>query len=185
MSAWTRIAHTEVGSGGTSNITFSAIPQTYTDLLIKYSLRNSSGSIDAQLFYFNNDTNPNYSMRILIGDGSNAPGSFTNTSYLSQYNNWSIFFINPSGATANTFSTTDVYIPNYSSSTVNKSVSTDNVTENNGTTAYQSIGAGIWKSNSPITSITITSPLGGTFVQNSSATLYGITKGSSGGVTVS
>lgn len=184
MTAWTLITHTEVGPGGTANITFSSIPQTYTDLLIKYSLRNSSGSADAQLFYFNNDTNPNYSMRIFIGDGSGT-GTFTNTSYLSQYNNWSMFFINPSNATANTFSSTDVYIPDYSSSTRNKRVSSETANENNATSALHGIGSGIWRSNSPITSISITSPLGGTFVQYSSATLYGITKGSSGGVTVS
>jgi hypothetical protein len=184
MSAWKAIEHIEVPSGGTSNITFSSIPSTYTDLLIRYSLRNSSGSIDAQLFYFNNDTAANYSMRFLIGDGSST-GSYQNTSYLSQYNNWSIFFINPSGSTANTFNNTSVYLPNYASSSQFKIVSTDGATENNGTSAYTAIGTGIWRSNSPITSISITSPLSGTFVQYSSATLYGITKGSSGGVTVS
>jgi len=182
MSAWKAIQHIEVPSGGTSNITFSSIPSTYTDLLIKYSLRNSSGSIDAQLFYFNDDTAANYSMRILIGDGS-GKGAFQNTNYLSQYNNWSIFFINPSNATANTFNNASVYLPNYSSSSQFKIVSTEGVTENNGT-AYMSLGVGTWRSNSPITSVSITSPLNGVFVQNSSATLYGITKGSSGGVTI-
>ncbi len=37
MSAWTVIAHTEVGSGGVADITFSSIAGTYTDLYLAVS----------------------------------------------------------------------------------------------------------------------------------------------------
>jgi hypothetical protein len=47
------------------------------------------------------------------------------------------------------------------------------------------VNAGLWNNTAPITSITLGSLNSASFVTNSSATLYGITKGSSGGVTVS
>ena len=85
-------------------------------------------------------------------------------------------------ATSNTFGNTSVYIPNYAGST-NKSVSSDAVTENNATTASQQILASIWNNTSAITSIFV-SDTGSNLVQNSTASLYGILRGS-GGATVS
>ena len=37
-TAWTAIASTTVGSGGAATVTFSSIPQTYKNLIIKYGL---------------------------------------------------------------------------------------------------------------------------------------------------
>ena len=183
MSAWTVIAHTEVGSGGAANIQFTSIAATYTDLVIHYSLRHTASAVDPGSFYFNTDTGTNYSMRLLLGDGSTA-GSYLNANYLAEYNNWSSLFLVPSTATSNTFGNIRVYIPNYASTTQHKSVSIDAVNENNATGAFTSISSGIWKSNSAINAITISGSTGN-LAQYSSATLYGITKGSSGGVTVS
>ena len=84
-------------------------------------------------------------------------------------------------ATANTFNSTTFYIPNYAGST-NKSFSFDQVNENNTTAANQVLGSVLWSNTAAITSISLTSP-GYNFVQYSTASLYGITKGS-GGATV-
>ena len=170
-----------VEAGGAASIAFTVIPQTYTDLYVVYSTRTSSNSWDPSAFYFNTDTAGNYSMRMLLGDGSGV-GSASNSSYLSQYNNWAIFWMQPSTSTANTFGSVSVYIPNYASTTQYKSVSTDSVTENNATAANQQIGAGQWRSNSAINAITLT-PYGGNFVQYSTASLYGIASGSDGTTT--
>jgi len=40
----TLIASSTVGAGGSTAITFSSIPSTYTDLVIKHSLRNNLAS---------------------------------------------------------------------------------------------------------------------------------------------
>jgi hypothetical protein len=86
--------------------------------------------------------------------------------------------------TSNTFSSTQVYIPNYAGST-NKSVSIDHVTENNATNAYFSgIVAGLWSNTAAITSVKILDQDGGSLVAGSTASIYGILKGS-GGATVS
>ena len=171
-----------VGAGGETSIAFTAIPQTYTDLYVVYSTRTSTSSWDPSAFYFNTDTAGNYEMLMLYAD-ANGVGSATNASYLSQYNNWAIFWMQPSVFTANTFGSTSVYIPNYALTAQYKSVSTDNVTENNSATAARQIGAGLWRSNSAINAITL-APYGGTFVEHSTASLYGIASGSDGTTTV-
>jgi hypothetical protein len=74
--------------------------------------------------------------------------------------------------TANTFGNTDIYIPNYAGS-ANKSVSVDTVEENNGTTARALLGAILWSNTAAITALGLT-PVSGSFVQYSTATLYGI-----------
>ena len=77
--------------------------------------------------------------------------------------------------TPNTFSNGEMYVPNYAGST-QKSASLDSVAENNASTAYMAMQAGLWTGTAAITSIaltpdTSTSP---SFSQYSTATLYGI-----------
>ena len=165
-----------VGSGGAASITFSAIPDTYTDLLVVVSGRtNRSSVVDAINFKPNNQTS-NRSMRVLQGSGSSAV-SFSNSE---------ISIEGPTGnnATSNTFGNVSFYIPSYRSS-VAKSISGDGVSENNATAAYQTIMAALWNSTDPITSIVL-APLTGTlFLEHSTASLFGITAGSDGIVAVS
>jgi hypothetical protein len=60
------------------------------------------------------------------------------------------------------------------------------VTENNATNANQGISAGLWSNNAAISSIRLFyTGSSNDIATGSSATLYGILKGSSGGVTVS
>jgi hypothetical protein len=182
MSAWTVIAHTEVGSGGAANITFSSIPATYTDLYLVLSARFTSNNATDVGMRFNGDsTAAIYSMRMLYGTGSSAATASNSSSYLV----WAAVSAG-SSQTANTFGNAMIYIPNYAGSS-NKSMTQDSVNENNATAATQMIGAGLWSKTDAITSILLdgVASSGGNFVQYTSATLYGITKGSSGGVTVS
>jgi hypothetical protein len=87
-------------------------------------------------------------------------------------------------STANTFGNALIYISNYASSNA-KSVSIEAVAENNATTARQDLNAALWNNSAAITSIALTWEQATNFAVGSSATLYGITKGSSGGVVVS
>jgi hypothetical protein len=166
------IATVTVGSGGAANIEFTSIPQTYTDLLVKASLRdNRTDSPVTDTVITFNSSGSGYSIRMLYGDASfSTPGSATTSGavYIAgQYQN-------TNQTTSNTFSNTEIYIPNYTSSN-NKSISVDAVTETNGTPIYASIVAGLWANSSVISSIKL-APMYGTlaYVQHSSATLYGI-----------
>jgi hypothetical protein len=174
---YTLIAHTEVGSGGSAAIEFNSIPATFTDLVLQLSLRNTS-STDAEgiTIRFNGDnTSGNYSGRRLFGNGSNRFSDTTSNGFP---------FGGGGNNTASTFGNSSIYIPNYRSG-VAKSISADGVAENNATVAFAGIAAGLWSGTAVITSIRLTQELGTSWAQFSSATLYGITAGSSGGVVVS
>ncbi len=171
MSAWTVIAHTELGSA--SAITLSSIPGTYTDLMLVLSIRGASSGFFGINF---NGSSSNITSRILYGNGAATASEARTDTYIS-------YGSGPS-ETANTFANYQIYIPNYSGST-NKSWSLDGVGENNATTAHQTIQAGLWSQTAAITSLTINNFNTTNLAQYSSATLYGITKGSSGGVSVS
>jgi hypothetical protein len=174
---YTLIAHAEVGSGGAANITFSSIPATFTDLVVFYSLRETEAGAWLNTFLTFNGSSAGYSERMLRGTGTGV-GSFSHSQSSLQW-----VYDAGSLATANTFGNAALYIPNYTSSNA-KSVSMDIVTENNSSDAVAVINAGLWNNSAAINSISITSTPHD-FVQYSSATLYGITAGSSGGVVVS
>jgi hypothetical protein len=76
-------------------------------------------------------------------------------------------------ATASTFGNIEYYIPNYTGSTY-KSISMDSVAENNTTTAYAILEAGLWSDTSAINRINLTSENAANFVQHSTFHLYGI-----------
>ena len=179
MSAWTVIAHTELSSGTASEIVFSSIPATYDDLLLVFSGRVTTASTYAQYAVRLNGTTANYSERNLIGvDGATASGSATTNQQFQ--NNWVV----GNTATASTFSNNQWYFANYRGNTA-KSISYEGVTENNSSTGYVTvIVAKLWNDTAAINAIRLFTFVD-FFSQYSSATLYGITKGSSGGVSVS
>ena len=170
----THIETVTVGSGGAASIAFSAIAGDFTDLVLVYSLRNSTNT-NYQTMSFNGSTS-NFTQRQLDGEGSGSGTSASRTDSVIRLT------AVPSVATASTFSSAQIYIPNYTAS-VNKSFSVDGVTENNATQAFQVLIAGLWSQTAAITSITLTSPAN--FVEHSSASLFGITAGSDGIVSVS
>jgi hypothetical protein len=169
-NTFTLIASSTVGSGGAASIDFTSIPSTYTDLVLKISLRaaNASAYNSSQLSFNNSATG--YSYIALWGNSTGAVSvSNTNT-----YFEW--MYSDAANATANTFSNTEIYVPNYLSSN-SKSVSFDNVTENNASTTNSvltNLMAGLWSGTAAINSIKITAGSSSTFVQYSTAYLYGI-----------
>jgi len=165
------IAHQELTSAAAS-ITFSSIPQTFTDLYLKISSRSSRADTVDSVFIALNSSSSNYTHSRLLGSGTSASSSSASNGQIA---------LNSAGSnTANTFGNAATYIPNYTS-TAAKSISTDSVTETNATEAYQAIYATLWNPspNVAITSITLTCG-NGNFVSGSSVSLYGITAGSDG-----
>lgn len=159
-----------------SSIIFDDIPATFTDLLVVTSLRSDRVAATENLVFRLNGDATNQNTRLLRGDGSSA-SSFTNTSPI-------IGILPTANSTSNTFDSSSIYVSNYASSSA-KSFSAETVSENNATTAYQHIVAGLYDDTDAVTSITLTTSNGSNFVQYSSATLYGITSGSDGTTTVS
>jgi hypothetical protein len=162
-----------VGSGGAASIDFTSIPQTYTDLYMVLSTR-LTGNAGGMYMTFNGSSS-SYSGKRLGGQGASTTYSDSNAGLTNK------FFLRAedSRATANTFGSSEVYIPNYTSSN-NKSASGNSVAEDNGTT-YNGVEmeAMLWSNSAAITQVTIV-PEAGNFAQYSTATLYGVTSSAYG-----
>jgi hypothetical protein len=165
MATYIKIASNTVGSGGVASVTFSSIPATYTDLVIKASTRSTGAFADFKM-QFNGDTGSNYPWRSVRGNGASIDNSTNTTTSLV------IGESSSTGTTANTFGNQEIYIPNYRSAAY-KSGSVDSVSENNATTAYATFTAQLWNSTSAIISITLFSGTGNV-AEYSTFTLYGI-----------
>jgi hypothetical protein len=152
-------------TGTQSVIDFTSIPSTYTDLKLVVSLRDNGSNVYSLAYVKFNNTTANLKSRGVEGDGS-SPTTYYNSTVLY------INSANGNSSTANTFCNSEIYIPNYTSSNY-KSVSVDGVMENNATTAYSSLQAGLWSDTAAINQITIYSSTG-SWLQYSSAYLYGI-----------
>ena len=143
----------------TASVTFSSIPATYTDLLVKVSSR-ANADVVAVICSINGSA---------LDSGKRIRGNGVDAASTSSAEN---FGVNNNSATASTFSNAEWYFPNYASSNY-KSVSMDGVSENNGTDAYSSLTAGLESTTSAITSLSF-APSSGSFVQYSTFYLYGI-----------
>jgi hypothetical protein len=133
-------------SSPAASVTFSSIPQTYTDLLLLASTKTErdTSAIGYITVYFN-DSLSNFT-RTALRNNSGTASSYR-TSRLALPGN-SIEGTN----TANTFTPMEIYIPNYTSSAF-KPISALARQENNSTSVLQDTDAVLWSSTSAITSI--------------------------------
>jgi len=154
-------------TGNVATISFTSIPATFTDLNLVLSLRYNNNDTGSTNVAFNNTT-ANYTGKAIRGSGSSAI-SFNITT-----NNIGGNTTGTSGSqTANTFASSSLYIPNYASANY-KSVSVDFVQEANFTAAFMGLYAALWSDTAAISSIYITTDTSQSFVQYSTAYLYGI-----------
>jgi hypothetical protein len=166
-STYTLIS-SNVLSSSAASVTFSAIPSTYTDLVIRLSARSDT---DAGVRIRFNNSSSALSSRTYIMSDTTAPFSSQNTS-----ETYTIFpqASNVTSDTANTFSNSEIYIPNYTAAT-NKPVSGSLVKEFNSSsngTAQITASANLWRDTTAISSIVIMNA--GNYVSGSSFYLYGI-----------
>jgi hypothetical protein len=168
MATYTLISSNVLTSSAAS-VTFSAIPATYTDLVVRVSARASNASATNNLrMQFNSDSSTNYSETSLRGNGS-ATSSYRTTSATELVEG---FVIDADSATASTFGSLELYIPSYTVSQ-SKPMSSFPVQENNTTAANIIPTAELWRNNAAITSIYMYVS-GTTFMSGSSFYLYGI-----------
>jgi hypothetical protein len=167
--------YTQTVSGtSTSVVNFNSIPQTFTDLKVVISSRdNNAFDTAGAVFRLNSDSGSNYSPTFLIGNSnSNTSSRSSNATSFFQ-----LYYLQGTSTTANTFNNAEMYIPNYAGSSF-KQLIVDGVTESNSASTFQvalTLGAGLYRSTSPITSMNL---FANTFwTAGSSFSLYGITKG--------
>jgi hypothetical protein len=160
--AYDSISTATVTSGGTSSITFSSIPQTYTHLQIRGFTLGSVTAQDVKL-QFNSDTATNYSIHYLQGNGTGAGAAgLASQTYIE---------IGITGTTTSPSGfVTDIL--DYTNTNKNKTARSLLGYDNNGS-GYAILFSGYWNSTTAISTITLT-PYSGTFNQYSSFSLYGI-----------
>jgi hypothetical protein len=171
IETMTKLVTYTVGAGGVASpITFSNIPQTYTDLKIEISVRGSgtstptlslssvngvTGNMSTKTFEFYQGISSGYSSSATTT--SLAPIVYTSTSH-----------------TANTFTSATIYISNYSSNLI-KNFYTEYFMEsmNNADYIWNGIMSGLWSNTNPINSLTFTTDR--TLQQYTTVTIYGVT----------
>lgn len=168
-----KLIETKTLASNASSIEFINIPQTFTDLVLWVSLRHTVAQRRAGCDVLFNGSTANFTSRIIEADHAavynGAPAAFYMT-------------FPAANATSNSFGVGQIYIPNYAGSTQKSfghestMVTTDNVEQS------RILWAGRWSQTAAITSIGFSTS---SFAAGSTISLYGILKGSSGGVVVS
>ena len=145
-----------------AQVTFTNIPQTYTDLILVGSVIGSAGN-DCHV-RVNGDLSTNYSNTFIFGSGTSAVSS--------QVANTSIIYGNVTSMDAGEVNTMLMNFQNYSNNTINKTVL---VRYNSTTTGkYVTASVAMWRSTSAINSITVTTNATGNFAVGTTLSLYGV-----------
>lgn len=162
-----KLIQTQTLGGSSSAITFSSIPQTFTDLFLQVSVRSTNG--DDNLYFKFNNTTANTSWRNLLGYG---------TGTISQNGSGWLAAGGVRSTDASTFTNISIYIPNYANGNL-KTASVDSISAETGSNGYQFVIANLWSDTAAVNRIDLYLQ-GGSLTANSSVSLYGITKGNNG-----
>lgn len=157
---------TQTLGGNTTSVTFSSIPQTYTDLRLSITYNLTSTNIGR--IRFNSDSGANYSAKYLIAMGSSI---YSRSQSSLTYIDFGYELTAP-GSSVYTFSLLDIF--NYTGST-RKTMIGQMSNDQNSASGSSERNAGIWRDTSAITSIEIGAVNPSVqFRANSTFTLYGI-----------
>lgn len=105
----------------TNQVTFSSIPSTYRDLVVRWSVRTAGGATtDSMRIWVNNDVNSSYyTNTYLVGNGSAGGSSARNTNGINYIFPWQV---NANGSTTGFFSNSEFYLANYSQTTQKRGI---------------------------------------------------------------
>ena len=161
-------------TSSSTSILFSNIPQNYTDLKLVVSARATTGESFGQLKIYPNGSTSSNTRRNLGTFGSASVASYSDTDKM-------VGYVNGDSSTASTFSSTEVYFTNYTSSNY-KPYSSETIVENNSTSVFSTtLYSSLWSSTSAITSLQIvvvnSSQTVCNILSGSTFTLYGISNG--------
>jgi hypothetical protein len=168
-ATYTPIASITLGASA-SDITFTSIPQTYTDLILICSVQNSAGS--SMTLQFNSDTGANYSTIGIQGNGT-----VVQTRSLLTRNQLYVMEREQIAIAANTFSTSIINVMNYSKTTTFKPTVSRSGTMS-GSFQGSDCETGRWASTAAINAIRLFPIDAGSFTTGSTFNLYGILAGS-------
>lgn len=159
-------------TSSTATVTFSSIPATYTDLILRSSVRSTHASNYDALMVSINGTTANNTYTWILGTGSVAAVG------RDQYGDARAYLgaVNGSTSTSNTFASSEWYLPSYRNS-INKPSSVFFAFENNISSGdvYVGANANLYSNTTAITSLTAKG-YSGNLAAGSSFYLFGIKK---------
>lgn len=166
-TTYTPLATTTLGSA-TATVTFSSIPQTYTDLIIAMSLPSVGGGNngDGLRFQINGDTATNYSATYISNSGSTA-GS---TKESSQTRGRVGFVTQTTGNIGSAIA----HFQNYSNTSTYKSVIGRCGNLNTNADAQVFAGVSTWRSTAAINQIVFSLSSNSNFVAGTTFSVYGV-----------
>lgn len=155
----------------TASVTFSSIPQTYKDLHIRASSRETgagTGVSTSLMLRFNGDSNANYARFHIYANGSVVSNANSVTDTKVHLGDGVV----QGGSTAGIFGGHIIDISDYTSTTIKKSVRTLAGADNT-SSRISGIHSNVWNSTSAITSIEVF-PESNSFATGTIISLYGI-----------
>lgn len=169
MASSRRLITSTTLSTSAASVTFSSIPATYTDLILKISARSDDAGNIGSLQLSINGTSAGHSSTEINGYNTTASSSRRSAGTRLWFEN----AIDAGSTTTNTFSSVEIYIPSYLASQ-NKPLSGDYGAENNSASVWlRGATAGLWSNTAAITSLTFYQQ-GFNFVSGSTFYLYGL-----------
>jgi len=169
MAVWNVIEHDELGASA-ATWTESSISASYDHLCLKMSMRTDNGDRGYWLIELSGDTTAgNYSWTQLYSGVTATPSADRATS------GCALSWTTGVDATADTFASAILWIPNYANTSHYKQMVCRSGAENATTTNNEwglMVAAGLWASTAAVDQITLTPDAD--FLQYSTFTLYGI-----------
>lgn len=157
---------TQTLSSAVSSVTFSSIPQGYTDLVLEAVGRTATASVsDSYLLTVNGDTSSVYSRTRLLGTGS-AASSANRTSAP----NVDFEGVAGNSAASGVYGFSTINLQNYSNSSTYKSI----LIRGNDANNYVESTIARWGNTAAITNVTLTTSSGSNLMTGSTFTIYGI-----------
>ena len=165
MAVKSLIETVTVGAGGVTSIVFSNIAQEAgSDLLVVCSTRSNAASVVSNIrLYVNGETGGTYPITYLTGNGSSITSGTSDYSFAGR--------MNGNNSTANTFTNTEAYFYNYTTTGV-LTMNINSAAENNATEGLLYMGVQGENTGGPVTSIRLQTSDSDTIQYYSTVSLY-------------
>jgi hypothetical protein len=167
-ASYDSIATVTVGAGGSSSISFTSIPATYTHLQVR-GIARLTGAFTYEEYSptLNSDTGSNYAYHYLQGSGSSAISSGGGNTTAGRSGSW----VGGTGLNSSVFGAIIIDILDYSDTNKYTTIRMFGGLDNNGG-GYVGIASSLWRSTDAVTTFTLDVP--SDFAQYSYFALYGI-----------
>jgi hypothetical protein len=170
MAATYTLISSQVLGSSAASVTFSSIPQTYTDLVLKISAKDSGGGTPASINILANSTSgTDNSDTLLYANAGSA--TVTSSNVAKTYNRFNSYIAGGGMTATSSFSNTEVYIPNYTAAASRQSSAISTISDSTAN-GYILATASLNQAGAAVTSLIIQASA--SFLANSSFYLYGI-----------